>query len=70
MIFSSLLQFILDNQDPDDCPGLGDLQFGDDVNVGYIRQCVINEAFDEVQQYDQYRLVHACRACDTVICLC
>ena len=50
-------QFIQDDQNADDCPGLSNLNFDNDVDVGYIRECVINEVFDNVQRYDRYRLV-------------
>ena len=29
-----------------------------ELNVGYIRNCIINGAFEELAQYDTYRYVH------------
>lgn len=53
-----VLQYIRDDTDPESCPSsFFDVFNVDNLqnNVGYFRECIINGAFNEVQQYDTYR---------------
>lgn len=69
------VQVIQNNQSLEDCPSISDIYSGNagdvEVNVGFIRQCYINQIFEEVQMYDVYRYdgsctcnyVYACNLC-------
>lgn len=53
------VQVIRNDYDIDDCPTVDDLLSGEaedtTVDVGFIRQCYINQFFERLQEYDQYR---------------
>ena len=45
------------DSDQIECEGLFD-SFGNlQPNVGFVRRCIINAAFEEIEEYDIYRFV-------------
>ena len=55
------MQVIRNNHSIDDCPSIGDIFGGnagdEEITVGFIRQCYINQIFEQVQEYDVYRYI-------------
>ena len=55
------MQVIRNNHSIDDCPSIGDIFGGnagdEEITVGFIRQCYINQIFERVQEYDVYRYI-------------
>lgn len=56
-VVGDIREVILNNFTSTECPDLYDLQEAEDVevNVGFIRQCYINQVFEQIQEYDVYR---------------
>ena len=56
-----LIQVIRNEYNPEDCPTLDEILAGDaedtTVDVGFIRQCYINQFFERLQEYDEYRSI-------------
>ena len=49
------MQYIDDSYNRENCPSILDVFNDPQLNVGYFRQCIINNAFGEIERYDVYR---------------
>ena len=56
-----MLQVIRNDFNIEDCPDVDQLLNGEanniTVDVGFIRECYINQFFERLQEYDEYRYV-------------
>jgi prominin 1 len=74
-VIGDVKRVIRNEYNPEDCPTLDEILAGDaedtTVDVGFIRQCYINQFFERLQEYDEYRyafgVIVCCLALTTVV---